>query len=319
MKSYKNKQTGEVVVCYPSYEICHSSTEDFSIPKRFVENSRDWEQVIEKDYEILEVKIADGTIITYENGICTKRTDKCSVDQTLSLEQILRTNHIKYIHSVKRLSDGEIFTVGDCFDVGLGSRVLESIWLDNDGVLGLNHEKGRITNTKGTGVFSKAKKISPTLFVTEDGVSITKDSKSYCHVDLRTYAISESNNPIPGISGNMIGKGFVYFSTKEAAQKYIDSKKVLIRTQDGVDLFEGDRIFFLSKDMSISDSFLINRYIKFNQDGNYYFSSQSKLEYFECMNKKILSLHDLNQILEMCGNPSSIKMEAFKIAKNSTK
>ena len=297
MKSYKNKQTGEVVVCYPSYEICHSSTEDFSIPKRFVENSRDWEQVIEKDYEILEVKIADGTIITYENGICTKRTDKCSVDQTLSLEQILRTNHIKYIHSVKRLSDGEIFTVGDCFDVGLGSRVLESIWLDNDGVLGLNHEKGRITNTKGTGVFSKAKKISPTLFVTEDGVSITKDSKSYCHVDLRTYAISESNNPIPGVSGNMIGKGFVYFSTKEAAQKYIDSKRILFITKDGVEVRKGDAYYYV--DLHRSEIGLQTGFVDKDRSKFEYFSTYENAEDYLVRYKPCLSIDDIGRAISL--------------------
>jgi hypothetical protein len=187
-----------------------------------------WEEVIEKDYEIVAMGIAEGTILEFKDGVCVKRSDEFSPDSTATLQSILNQQyHNDSIHSVKRLSDGEVFTVGDCFDAGLGSRTIESIWLDKEGVLGFNHENGRTTNIKGIGSFYKAKKLQPVLFTTEDGVDIRKGDRYY-FVDMNSSSVSfETAHVRSGISSER-----KYFSTYEKAERYLMRHKPCLSLDD---------------------------------------------------------------------------------------
>jgi len=76
-----------------------------------------WELVVEKDYEILSfIGNIDNKIILNKDS--QLKDCFCKIDGRspfLQLEHLLQDDMFK-IHSVKRLSDGEIFTLGDTID-----------------------------------------------------------------------------------------------------------------------------------------------------------------------------------------------------------
>jgi hypothetical protein len=167
---------------------------DWFNPKDFCEF---WEEVVEKDYEILSqtpsIKVCD-TI------------DSCYVIRSTTPE----------ILSVKRLSDREVFTVGDSFDAGIGTRTIRSFEIDSDRILVIKHEHGCITSGF-EGSFKEAKKKSRAIFLTHDGKDIFRgdtvwyvNKKSlYC-----SYFVS------------VVGLKFhsdinAHFLTKELAEDYI--------------------------------------------------------------------------------------------------
>ena len=79
-----------------------------------------WQEVIEKDYEILSFKDTIGNLITKKEGkFLTSFHDTEYKEEGL----IKRCK----IHSVKRLSDGEVFTVGDNVKIAGQSGVSKNI------------------------------------------------------------------------------------------------------------------------------------------------------------------------------------------------
>jgi len=86
----------------------------YSINSVNIENQPEfWEEVIERDYEILSLNYSN-TIYAFEKGdnyyIDESRTGGYVCLNDLNAENI---RYLATIHSVKRLSDGEIFTIGD--------------------------------------------------------------------------------------------------------------------------------------------------------------------------------------------------------------
>lgn len=187
-----------------------------------------WEEVVEKDYEIVARKIRSGAIIQYQKGIAVGRSDGLKPEGTMDLAFAL--NNLSTgtsIHSVKRLSDGEVFTVGDCFDAGMGNEKTLSIEVHVDGVLSIYYENGRITNKKETGTFYKAKKVLPVLFTTKDGVGIRKGD-TYYFVDLDGGSVVMQSAHTE--SGQYSERQ--YFSTYKNAEGYLFRNKPCLSIRD---------------------------------------------------------------------------------------
>jgi len=160
-----------------------------------------WEEVIEKDYEILSVNptdIHDGykdksKIVLW--GVCNK--------------------DLKYwnIHSVKRLSDGEIFTIGNnvkiikstnpCCEQGIITDF--SCWLND---------------------INNLEKIKQPLFTTEDNVDIF-EGNTYYKVVNETFQLFIMENASKGES--LKSK---VFSTKKKAEEYILMNKPCLSIND---------------------------------------------------------------------------------------
>lgn len=176
-----------------------------------------WEEVVEKDYEILEYKT--------ESGISCKAP-------FLSDSHQFYINERCKIHSVKRLSDSEIFTIGD------------KIQLDSD-----NKEYGTITE----------------LYIS--------------HEQLRFYC-----GKLGGVLCHDIDK----------RNNFTKLKQPLFTTEDGVDIFEGDKYFICTASLSncINNEGIVGKFFKPNP--NYkYFSTKEKAEEYILMNKPCLSLNDV--------------------------
>lgn len=185
-----------------------------------------WEEVVEKDYEILSY------IQNISNRIYFKDKEGFFVsDNGWSLSEPVESHSNISIHSVKRLSDSQVFTVGD--------RVYLPKSNDNYTI------KNFTINTQNTlmvsliGLFYNAdltyiEKFKQPLFRTEDGVDIFEGDKVYyCNKDYKLY-----NSKADTKFHNGENKNYKYFSTKETAEKYILENKPCLSIKDVLKLDE---------------------------------------------------------------------------------
>ena len=142
-----------------------------SITSNLVENHPEyWEELIEKDYEILSYfkKDKPACVTTKKRG---------------------GEKHEEFwnIHSVKRLSDGEVFTVGDIVSVKLGSsnKRLDKIKLNDDSSAFLNGIW--FYYSSGSSHFRNVTKEKQPIFLTHDGKDIFEGDTVW-YVNKKTFA-----------------------------------------------------------------------------------------------------------------------------------
>jgi hypothetical protein len=208
-----------------------------------------WEKVVEKDYEILSF---------IQNSQCKDLWKKCSSDKwarfngnhfitiPYSTEEMLNSSWYK-IHSIKRLSDSQIFTVGDNTTTG----VIEAFEFDSNKNLYF-----KVSNLVG-GFYnynlSLLKKIKKPLFTTEDGIDIYEGDTIH-QIRLETFDYHSY------IWGTINGKngipfdGFKMFSIKEKAEEYILENKPCLSIKDVKYYLDNHRTF--GKDYEAKQSFI---------------------------------------------------------------
>lgn len=210
-------------------QVYNKSTNPSFIPLKTVKQHPEfWEEVVEKDYEILSfihngqhnVKI--NIIIKIKNGFLD------SDSQKLPLEHYLNASCWN-IYSVKRLSDGEVFTVGDKIENGKYKSSITSITLDNlcDSDVCIETE-GFICAYYNNCCLSCIKHSKKPLFTTEDGVDIFEGDDCYIihnWIPLKTKVFSDDY-------GNTKTVYKFVFSTKEAAEEYILMNKPCLSIKD---------------------------------------------------------------------------------------
>jgi len=168
----------------------YSGEIEWGSPKEDIENQSEfWEEVIEKDYEILCIK---------------HKKNKCFYRDSIDLRNL----NVYDIHSVKRLSDGEVFTVGDRIKVFIGHSFIKKFNINNLNVLICTSKTGEGFNIENL------KHIKKPLFTTEDGVDIFKNTK-FWYIDnfiIKTYITREFSE---------IESSYKTFATEEKAEEYI--------------------------------------------------------------------------------------------------
>ena len=180
-------------------------------------NPKFWQKVEEVDYDITEVKyfteirfLHNGFYRIYKDGI------------GFELDYLLK--HGGTIHSVKRLSDGEVFTIGDDVVVDDDGKLYEIIKL-----IKLTDIIQVYAKTIGREIYYRLNSISKPkvktpLFTTEDGVEIFKGdsyylvSKDFCIGFCSFYSKSDLT--------------YKLFSTKEKAEEYILQNKPCLSLND---------------------------------------------------------------------------------------
>ena len=167
------------------------------------------EEVVEKDYEILFYQSKDKTITPATNFAV----------------EISKPGYWK-IYSVKRLSDSEIFTVGDYIKMQWCSKkgIIESIYYNEHNQLSF---KIKGSEAPLTSVFTKEYpvKCKKVLFTTEDGVGIFKGNSYY---NVHNFTICNKLIAINPLSEHEK----LVFSTKEAAEEYILMNKPCLTFKD---------------------------------------------------------------------------------------
>lgn len=206
------------------------------------EYSEFWEEVVEKDYKILSLSLA---------GPYNHRISNVSNDSDKYICGLLACKG-NYIHSVKRLSDGEIFTVGDKIESYNTTKTIKRIELpeSNPNDIGFITKS---TSYPGTGyqylIKDNVKKVKQPLFTTEDGVNIyVGDYISTVLLDTMEIftdcgLVGRDTRPV---------EGFKYFSTKEKAEEYILMNKPCLSVADICTYFDGQlseclNLFYLKK------------------------------------------------------------------------
>lgn len=224
MKKYK------LIKTYPNSPSLGAEVEEQFFSKCNLEHenfSEFWQEIKEKDYEILSLCSSIGNISDkYKDGKVMWTTD--DAPKFYSIESILsKGNHT--IHSVKRLSDNEVFMIGDQV-TGLKAKwdncYITNFHLDNND---LSVEVTENTTSWRYSINKINLKKKEVLFTTEDGVDIYGGDPHY-PVELKYFKLH------PNAHGKMYSNSnkdkFKIFSTKEAAEKYIIENKPCLSLKD---------------------------------------------------------------------------------------
>jgi len=236
IKSYPNSEN--VGSVYTKTDLCENYwyfTNCLS-PADVENNPEFFEEIIDKEYEILSFKCDEdlvGSYITKGTILHKNESDefKCGI-VSASEEKLLTLPHWK-INSIRRLSDNEVFSIGDVlidtFNKSQGSFTLKEI------------EFEKAPCDKGTGKLSfihthpilgkyipleRLQKAKPVLFVTEDGVEMFSGDKFW------------KNNGWLEPKCFIAGKDQPYvlndkpFSSKEKAEEYIMYNKPVLSIND---------------------------------------------------------------------------------------
>ena len=178
-----------------------------------------WQEIVEKDYQILKLSL--------QRSVKPEVVDVSDSGEEYILS-LLKCNG-NSIHSVKRLSDGEVFTVGDKID---------------DKYLGTVSIRGfKIINNKMHIIYldydyplEKTIKLKEVLFRTEDGVDIFEGDKYYSI----NANLKEKIQEIFTTKDTIKSCFYRYFSTKKAAEDYIIRNKLCLSIQDVDSISEWD-------------------------------------------------------------------------------
>lgn len=204
-----------------------------------------WEEVVEKDYEILSF-VNNGSANGKKGFVVPLQKDglyyakgypKAPNDPDESLEGRLEKSFLD-IHSVKRLSDGEIFTVGDNIECenSKGKITMLEIYGNDIYLHGIDNEMPfGYTLCDPLDCLEIPQKVKRPLFTTEDGVDIFEGDEFYW----LDKGLNINN------SGYSTDKGFphitLYFSTKEKAEEYIKLNSIRYSLKDIKEAFGESR------------------------------------------------------------------------------
>ena len=229
-----------------------------------------WQEVVEKDYEILISRVVTKEIL-----------------------------------SVKRLSDGEVFTIGDRAKTinSKGKHTVTQLGIrqkctGRDGKGGWNYDGiDRIwidweDNCGGNWLESTEKAKNP-IFLTHDGKDIFEGDKVWWVRKDSTYYDSLISVPWMQFYSNLNA----YFLTEEAALDYIEKNKVLFTTEDGVNIKEGDMYYFVDTDFSIHTMKAHSGAGQYSE--RKYFSTVEQAHEYVMQNVKALSIKDFWEITGM--------------------
>lgn len=185
------------------------------IGSSIIENNPEfWKEIVEKDYEILSFKIpgnAHWFVNLQHNGMYGGWSKDHALNQL--------SKGIWSIHSVKRLSDSEVFTVGDNTKYGC----IDEFYIKNNHLLAT-------TVLESSGKYLKdLQKTKQSLFKTEDGKEIYEGDNTF-GIDEK-YQFLKFNGWVwkKNESPNKLHK---HFSTKEKAEEYIIMNKPCLSIND---------------------------------------------------------------------------------------
>jgi hypothetical protein len=178
-----------------------------------------WEELVSKDYEILSFIASTGLLrIKDYDGLFQANGD---VRRENTTEQYLLKEGWN-IYSVKRLSDGEVFCLGDiCFPTTTPSNKLpiSEIWFTQSGDLRLSSDN----YTMSIGGLTKYEE-PKVLFKTLDGQEMKYGDKFYV-VDTKYFKIFEAEAGITFKTEKWIKNS--YFDKKFAEEWILNNKPVL--------------------------------------------------------------------------------------------
>ena len=175
-----------------------------------INNPEYWEEIKQSSYEILSIDTRHWF------GISTSK-----IDINTFLEKRPKDWEI---HSVRRLSDREVFTLNVKVKFGREGNIIYFGLMDSEILVNIKYSP---TTEYHNARLSDIKKLKPVLFTTEDGVDI-REGDDYCYIEDMKVCKSQAMN----IKYNTNLKTIIYFSTKEKAEEYILLNKPFLSITD---------------------------------------------------------------------------------------
>lgn len=182
---------------------------------------------------ILKLNEVRGTY--YSNEEYKDKSKSTLNDALYNSWRSVKTGHW-FIHSVRRESDGEVFTLGDIVyhsnDRPDNNGKIESLKIRGDQLYAFSDSKWKTIH------IDYLKRTPTTLFTTEDGVELTKkDQKIYsvCPNDPNFVTLDDLTVARLTHSSNFGGTGYKawkHFSTEEARNQYIRHNKPVFSGTD---------------------------------------------------------------------------------------
>lgn len=226
MRKFKHKKLGCTAEFNPSganYILNENRQTPMQLPSWVVEDSNDWEEMKEFPKIISFRKISDKTLYTlgrYDLYWGKEVIGGYTLD--VMIAQGENTNYVE-IYQVA-VSETEVFTLGDRVKYYGEVCNITGIYFNEHKQLSFRTNVKSLTVPK-TGVFdldvkySKIKKAPEPLFVTEDNIPMFKGDKFY-YVSI---SLEHFSNCYSGYAqeGSAVNTNYKYFSTVEAAEKYI--------------------------------------------------------------------------------------------------
>lgn len=194
-----------------------------------------WGEVVEKDYEILSFIsnrdigiIPKGTIVIKNHDRFISKNKIAGSLVKGSEEEFLLT--LKWdIHSIKHFSNGEVFTLGDMIKWDWSSSDLNYFIIESFDIRKDNNQL-YINDRFRVNFLQNLTHYNPVLFITEDGVGIRKGDTPWRVLEADNFRLlHHANIAYPD-------KGVKYFSTKESAQEYIDSNKLVYTKKQAIQM-----------------------------------------------------------------------------------
>ena len=235
-KQYKHRKTGIIATLSHSVE-CYQSPEGV-YPKAIIEDSCDWEEVVEKEYGILSFQGGSGRFANLCPDGFLRYNPYNERDFTQeSAIKIIKEGHA-HIHSIRRNSDGEVFSIND----KIGADTFECTKIIGFKLYEHSPNKIWITTQYGDTPLHLAYHKKAPLFFTHDNVPIYEgDGAWYVHKEENKLYFNSAEN------WNWLNpKTTVVFSTPKAAEDYIAKNKVLFVTEDGVGIEKWDKFYVVN-------------------------------------------------------------------------
>lgn len=242
-----------------------------------------WQEIIEKDYEILSFKCkhtGDLWIEDYDMGKWYfSRRGNITAPYMLK-KMLIHENY--YIYSVKRLSDGEIFTIGDKCDDG---EVIE-FYISGENLF-LNFKPVFFQQSR---ILKYCKKVKTPLFTTEDGVEIFNLIDGWWVVNIFNFDLYSSGNGYPLQLDN---KNLKRFKTRDKAQKFIDENQKIMIGDHEVNFGRG----LIGPNIKIENRFYDLKDLLFIHKVLNHYSSQIKSLNVGCSGQYKVDLNLINKII----------------------
>jgi hypothetical protein len=203
-----------------------------------------WEPVVEKNYEILSFKVSNGYLYNKINNSDDYLLEENVCDgETNTYNNMI--NNINYkIHSIKRLSDSEIFTIEDKIDCkGWFGNIVKFEISNNE--LKIFQQQHVDSSSYTPLLIQELNKVKKPLFTTKDGVDIFEINKD--------WGVALKDGEESTITSDYNWKAFdlelwneksynceywKLFSTKEKAEEYILMNKPCLSFNDIKTIFK---------------------------------------------------------------------------------
>lgn len=247
---YPNRQLGEVAIYNP--EKCLDNfiweSDGKTIPKEFQPDVTPT-FFSKQNFEILSFREKNGykaLATKQKNGyfscspLYSREKGHNSEKEMLSFCNAPISNTLQYeIYSVKRLSDGKVFTIGDKV-ITTKTCPITIIRFEHLG------SEIKIWDNYWFNYLEDIKQIAIPLFKTEDNVDIFEGDSWW-------YVVADSPNPYPRKTNTLVYSGtsnykkILRFSTEKVANDWIKKNgKPNFVTQDGKNIFPGDEYWALN-------------------------------------------------------------------------